>query len=75
MGGYHIESPRVFASSVRPYPHFVPNVQRLWVAFGDIPGTMHGLLTQSPKGMGGKLCVQGLRVIVGIILRQIGAQH
>jgi uncharacterized protein (DUF433 family) len=28
-----------------------------------------------PKVMGGKLCVQGPRVIVGMIVRQIGAQH
>jgi uncharacterized protein (DUF433 family) len=28
---------------------------------------MDGLVTQSPKVMGGKLCVQGLRVIVGMI--------
>jgi uncharacterized protein (DUF433 family) len=38
---------------------------------------MQGLdrITQSPDVMGGKACVRGLRVTVGMIVGQIGAGH
>jgi uncharacterized protein (DUF433 family) len=32
-------------------------------------------ITQSPEVMGGKACIRGLRVTVGMIVGQIGAGH
>jgi uncharacterized protein (DUF433 family) len=38
---------------------------------------MHGLdrITQSPDGMGGKACIRGLGVTVGMVVGQIDAGH
>ena len=38
---------------------------------------MQGLdrITQSPDGMGGKACIRGLRVTVGMVVGQIDAGH
>jgi uncharacterized protein (DUF433 family) len=32
-------------------------------------------ITQDPKVMGGKACIRGLRVTVGMVVGQIGAGH
>ena len=32
-------------------------------------------ITQRPDGMGGKACVRGMRVTVGMIVSQVGAGH
>lgn len=32
-------------------------------------------ITQQPEVMGGKACIRGMRVTVGMILSQIGAGH
>ncbi|EGY28337.1 hypothetical protein Rin_00017280 [Candidatus Regiella insecticola 5.15] len=32
-------------------------------------------ITQEPNVMGGKACIRGMRVTVGMVVRQIGAGH
>jgi uncharacterized protein (DUF433 family) len=37
--------------------------------------TQFDRITQQPDVMGGKACIRGMRVTVGMILNQIGAGH
>ena len=32
-------------------------------------------ITQAPEMMGGKACIRGMRVTVGMIVGQVGAEH
>jgi uncharacterized protein (DUF433 family) len=37
--------------------------------------TQFDRITQEPEVMGGKVCIRGMRVTVGMVVGQIGAGH